>query len=162
MLFENILNPNDLAELQKAIEYEVTNFPCLMVPKYQSYATMHTKYRHYQWWKNFEALVIDNARLATGGENYSVQTCWFNICKQDSNFDWHQHRGVDMTCVYYAKNCNDLGTYVKLDGQVMKMPAKDNGLVYMEPEIEHRVPPWEGQDRFSVAFQLVKKTHSTE
>jgi hypothetical protein len=156
MLFENILSFEELQLLQQAIVYETTNFPCLMVPRYQTYPTMHRKYKFYKFWKTLEAAVLESAKSINGKE-YKIQSSWFNSCKVDSNFDWHTHEGFDSTCVFYALNCDDNGTMIKTENEITQSPAKDNSLIFMDIGVEHRVPQWNGVDRYSVAFQLVYK-----
>lgn len=154
-LIENVLDSNTLTQIQKSIKYEVDNFPCLMVPKHQSYATMHKKYRFYDYWKTFQSKIIELAETQFS-KRYQIHSCWFNICKQDSNFTWHAHVGYDMTCVFYALNCENNGTIIKNNNNNIHLPAKDNSLMFLKPEIEHTVPDWNGVDRYSIAFQFLK------
>jgi hypothetical protein len=156
MLFENILDSTDLKLLQQAIIYETSNFPCLMVPRYQTYPTMHRKYKFYPFWKTLENNVLKSAEQLYGKE-FIVHSCWFNLCKADSNFEWHTHQGFDSTCVFYAENCENNGTIIRTEDGVVQTPAKDNSLIFMDIGVEHTVPPWQGEDRLSVAFQLVFK-----
>jgi hypothetical protein len=153
MLYENILEEKDLTLIIDAIKYETTNFPCLMVPKYQSYPTMHRKYKHHAFWQNFQNKLLGIAK-EVGDKEYKIDSCWFNACTEESNFDWHAHHGYDLTCVFYVHNCNDNGTLIRQDNTIIQTPAKDNSLSFMQCGVEHKVPNWNGRDRYSVAVQL--------
>jgi hypothetical protein len=153
MLYENIIEEKDLTSIIDAIKYETINFPCLMVPKYQSYPTMHRKYKHYAFWQNFQNKLLGIAK-EVGDKEYRIHSCWFNACTEESNFDWHAHHGYDLTCVFYVHNCNDNGTLIKQDNTIIQTPAKDNSLSFMKCGVEHRVPNWNGRDRYSIAVQL--------
>jgi hypothetical protein len=156
MIYTNILEQEDLALMLEAVIHETKNFPCLMVPKYQSYPTMHRKYKFYPFWQNFQSRLLEIAN-GIGGKEYRVHSCWFNACTPDSNFDWHTHHGYDLTCVFYVKNCDDNGTLVKEGDCIIQLPAEDNSLAFMEIGVEHRIPDWDEENRYSVAIQLVAK-----
>lgn len=156
MLYKNILEEEDLKLMVEAIVHETTNFPCLMVPKYQSYPTMHRKYKYYPFWQKFQAKLLNLAKY-TGGKEYRIHSCWFNACTAESNFDWHIHTGYDLTCVFYAHNCENNGTLIKTGEDIIQIPVLDNSLYFMLCGVEHRVPEWIGENRFSVAVQLVAR-----
>jgi hypothetical protein len=156
MIYTNILEQEDLALMLEAVIHETKNFPCLMVPKYQSYPTMHRKYKYYPFWQNFQSRLLEIAN-SIGGKEYRVHSCWFNACTPDSNFDWHTHHGYDLTCVFYVKNCDDNGTLVKEGDCIIQLLAEDNSLAFMEIGVEHRIPDWDEENRYSVAIQLVAK-----
>lgn len=156
MLYENILNEIDLKSITTAAIYETTNFPCLLVPKHQSFPTMHRKYKHYIFWQNFQNKLLKIAKQIDDKE-YRIDSCWFNACTADSNFDWHAHYGYDLTCVFYVYNCNNNGTLIKQRDQIIQPVVKDNSLSFMKSGVEHRVPEWNGNDRYSIAIQLIIK-----
>jgi hypothetical protein len=153
MIYENILEEEVLNLMIEAVVHETTNFPCLMVPKYQSYPTMHRKYKYYPFWQIFQHRLLEIAK-EVGGKEYRIHSCWFNACTEESNFDWHAHHGYDLTCVFYVHNCNDNGTLIRQDNTIIQTPAKDNSLSFMQCGVEHKVPNWNGRDRYSVAVQL--------
>ena len=156
MIYTNKLEQEDLPLMLEAVIHETKNFPCLMVPKYQSYPTMHRKYKYYPFWQNFQSRLLEIAN-SIGGKEYRIHSCWFNACTPDSNFDWHTHHGYDLTCVFYVKNCDDNGTLVKEGDCIIQLPAEDNSLAFMEIGVEHRIPDWDEENRYSVAIQLVAK-----
>ena len=135
-------------------DFEINNFLCPDVSLYQSYNYMHEKYGH-DW--VFNKLISKVLKLSSVVVDVpvAIKSCWFNICRQDSKFEWHNHRGIRATGVYYLNGCGDNGTILLINNTKIQIVAEDNAVVFFDPNLTHKIPPWRGVDRYTVAFDLV-------
>ena len=150
----NILSLENLDRLVKMIDYEIQTNLCLQVPKYQSYNDMHIKYKNDEVFdKIFEE--IDKTNLELFGKIQKIKMCWFNVCKKDSNFRMHTHRGVSLTGVFYVKGCKNEGTIFELNNTRFQVLSDDNSIILFNPSTRHTVPSWNGHDRYTIAFDFI-------
>ncbi len=154
LTMQNVLDENSISHLIKLADFEIENFLCYTVPKYQSWNNMHIKY------KDDPAFIklIDIIQKTLKNEikfDLKVNSCWFNICKEDSKFEFHKHERTVASVVLFLKNCEDNGTLFKFDNSVLRLIIKDNDLVVFNPDRLHSIPEWKGKDRYSLAFDFV-------
>jgi predicted 2-oxoglutarate/Fe(II)-dependent dioxygenase YbiX len=149
----NVLTDEEVSALLEAADYEIKNNMCTVVPAYQSYANMHEVYKDLPSWQKLKKSVLQFAEDKFD-DKFKIKASWFNVCKEDSNFDFHSHS--EPTVVYYLSNCTDSGTLFIEDGKVISKECCDNSMDVIANEVEHSVPPWNGKDRYSVAFTLEK------
>lgn len=134
------------------IDAEISVAQCLTVPKYQSFADMHAKHCNSE-----ELATVKNAVLSAAygltGKWLAVRKCWFNVLRQDSDYEYHTH--LTLTGVYLLANCENNGTLLSCDDRILQLPARDNTLEFIGAGVLHSVPSWAGVDRYSVAFELI-------
>lgn len=150
----NILQPSEIQHLIEIADFEISNFLCIDVPLYQSYDNMHEKYRH-DWFFNKLISKVLKVSSVFADVPVTIRSCWFNVCRQDSKFEWHSHPGTRATGVYYLSGCCDNGTILLINNTKMQIIAEDNAVVFFDPNLTHKTPSWSGVDRYTVAFELV-------
>ncbi len=150
---ENILSQSELETLIQLIDYEITNhlFTEPGFPLYQSSAIMHIKYKDHPVIKKLIESIVKNCPI----KDLGVRSFWFNVCKEDSQFEFHTHN-APLTAVYFAKNCTDNGTILQINNTFVKTLAKDNSILFSDGGIPHSVPKWNGIERYSVAAELTQ------
>ena len=153
LTIDDVLSDKDRINLKKIMDYEIENCLCDVVPLYQSYDDMHEKYKK----NNSLKLLLDVIRKHSPVDNSIISSCWFNVCKKDSTFGYHNHRGIIFTALYYVYGCENNGTIFCINNTYLKVLAKDNSVVYMDSNTMHTVPPWEKNDRYSIAVDFIKK-----
>ena len=154
--FNNILDDETVNELVSLVDFEIQNFLCNTVPKYQSRSDMHMKYKSNVHFQKFFS-VVEKILLEEINNNLQVSLCWFNVCKKDSKFAFHTHKESVVTAVFFLKNCKGNGTQIKFDNSVLQLMVKDNDLVFFNPDIMHRIPDYNGLDRYSIALDFVQR-----
>ena len=151
---DNILTLEDRTSLKHIIDEEIKNNLCYEVPLYQSWSNMHERYidnRIIQELNNRalkEAEIISNQKL-------KVLSLWFNISRKDSNYEFHTHDTAYITCVYFLKNCENNGPIFQLWNSNLQLLCKDDTLIIFDPKTTHRIPEWNGKDRYSVAIDYI-------
>tara|TARA_R110000868_G_scaffold391249_1_gene661188 strand:+ start:400 stop:879 length:480 start_codon:yes stop_codon:yes gene_type:complete len=153
---ENILEKNQIKSIKDLIDYEVENYLCKEVPLYQSYNNMHIKYKDIQLLSFLFNTMLKETEIATN-EKLNIAESWFNICKEDSKFEFHNHKEKYITCVYFLENCEENGPLFKINNSCLQLLCKDNSLAIFDPEIMHSIPEWKGKNRYTVAMDFVKK-----
>jgi len=144
----SLLQQQNLVEL---VDYEIQHFLCEQVPKYQSFNNMHIKYgekEEINMLLNFATL----SAFALTNIKTRVKYCWFNVLKENSLYEKHKHN--TLAGVYYLKNCTNNGTVVFVDGVEKVLPCLDNTFQFISGDVYHKVPNYNGLDRYSVAFDL--------
>ena len=151
-IVKELLTTDHILELKNLVDNEIENSLCLGAPLYQSFSYMHSKYS-----ENPSLNVLLNTTKIEASKfinkDVSIKECWFNICKEDSAFDYHTHSSK-LTAVFFLKGCNGNGTLFKINNVTVQLKANDNSLLLFEPSILHTIPPWEGQDRYSIAMDF--------
>jgi len=147
--FDNVLTETDRLEIKRLADYEIDNHLCLDVPKYQSHENMEIKYKDNHSYNKLVEFVLKHSPIPL-----KIQSSWFNVCKDDSDFPFHTHEYVDMSAVYFVDGCEGRGTLFKIDGTEHMFNSKNNDLLYFNSSLEHRVPDWSGRDRYTIAFDL--------
>jgi hypothetical protein len=154
----NILNENQIKSIKQKIDTEIKIALCTTVPYYQSYNNMHKQYNDDNELSFLFYKMLDETEKACN-EKLTISESWFNICKEDSKFEFHSHKNRAITCVYFLENCEGNGTIFKINNSYFQLLCKDNTLVIFDPEIVHTVPAWKGKNRYTVAMDFIKKTH---
>jgi hypothetical protein len=144
--------------LVRLIDREIETSQCPLVPKYQSYSDMHVVYSNTKEMQILTKEVLLQA-YALLENKYKVWMCWFNILKEDSPYElaFHKHDKSQLMCVYYLKNCTGNGTHVLVDGKEEQLSCLDNTIQFMSSTLLHSIPKFNGKDRYSVAFDLLKE-----
>jgi hypothetical protein len=149
-----MLDKTQQAKLVSLVDFEIKNFLCTTVPKYQSFNNMHVKH--------FDSLelqiVIKNVELcayALTNQLVRVDTCWFNVCEEDSTYQYHHHN--TLAAVYYLKGCDNQGTLCLKENLESSLPGKDNTIQFIGAGVVHSIPKWAGTKRYSIAFDLRTK-----
>ena len=161
-VIENILDNEDVKNIVSLIDLEIENNFDVNVPLYQSHTNMHLKYDENESFKKFLKKVDDITKTEMR-ERITLIECWFNICKKDSNFEFHNHirtrssRHFKYTSVFFLKNCTENGTIFKINNALLQLKVKYNDLVFFDPSLLHTVPPWKNIDRYSIAMDFIER-----
>lgn len=127
------------------------------VPLYQSMADMHIKHKNN---KEFNYLISKVESIASKAYDDSLKIikCWFNITDKDSTFlgeeGWHTHEDAKVSAIYYLDNCNEDGTYFKIDDKSQKFTTKDNSVILFNSKLQHASPEYNNKRRIVIAFDL--------
>jgi len=148
-----MLSSQQQQNLINLIDFEVENYLCETVPKYQSFDNMHVKHSDKEEIRILVDLVLLNAYVLTN-VRCKVLKCWFNVLRKDSVFYMHKHG--TLTGVYYLKNCLNNGTIVQFNGESRQLPCTDNSFQFISGKVYHKIPPYSGFDRYTVAFDLTE------
>ena len=155
LTIDNILNKNYITPIKDIIDEEIKTSLCHSVPYYQSYNNMHIKYKDNKYIDALINKVTVEIKNLTN-EKLSTNSCWFNVCKQDSKFEFHTHENTYLTTVYFLKNCENNGTIFKINNSLLQLCCKDNNLVIFDPKIIHKIPNWDGKNRYTIAIDFNK------
>ena len=152
-----ILDPTQQERLIYLVNNEILTNECTFVPKYQSHNNMHRVYENVEEFKILTNEVLLQS-YALFENKYRVQMCWFNIIKQSSPYEinFHTHGKSDLTCVYYLKNCTGNGTVLLFDGKEKQLSCLDNTIQFISSTLMHSIPKFNGNDRYSIVFDLIK------
>ena len=156
LTINNVLDNETIEGLIKIADFETTHFLCPGVPKYQTYNNMHLKYSSDLIFQTFLKR-IDEILDEEIDTKLEMSSCWFNICRKDSEFEFHTHFKSMATAVLFLKNCTGHGTLFKLDNSILQLIIKDNDIVIFNPEMIHSIPEWHGEDRYSIAMNFIPK-----
>ena len=143
---KNILSKKERLKILKFIKTVIKDlgpdFPGL-----QSEATLHGC-------KKLEKL-LDKINVIIKG--YRVHRCWANF-SNGNYISWHSHAYCDKSLVYYLKNKSNIGTmFKKKENKVEVTKALENSLLIFDSNLIHSVPCHLPEDRYSIAFDLVKQ-----
>jgi hypothetical protein len=152
----NILNKNEILSIKNTIDNEIETALCKEVPLYQSYNNMNIKYKNNNDIINLFDRMLKETEIATN-EKLNIAESWFNICKKDSKFQFHNHKNKYITCVYFLENCAGNGTIFKINNSLLQLICQDNSLAIFDAQIFHTIPKWDGKNRYTVAMDFVKK-----
>ena len=98
--------------------------------------------------------LIDKIKNITKG--YKIQKCWAN-CTNGDYICWHNHVHCDKSMVYYLKNKSNIGTMFKKEGLKIEVSkGLQNSALIFNSNIIHSVPCHLLEDRYSIAFNLIK------
>ena len=145
IVYKNILSER---ERLKTLEFVKTvvkdlgpNFPGL-----QSMPNLHE-------YKELKELLNKTKKIIKG---YAIQKCWANFSNGDY-ISWHNHLDCDKSLVYYLKNKSKVGTMFKEEGHKVKIsPGLENSALIFDSSLTHSVPCHLFEERYSIAFDLVK------
>jgi hypothetical protein len=137
--------------LVELADYEIEHHLCMAVPKYQSFNNMHVKHKDNEALNVLCDLVRLNAYVLTNIHT-QIKNCWFNVLKEDSLYFKHKHD--TLACVYYLKNCTGNGTIIFVNGLEQMLPCLDNTIQFISGDVYHKIPSYNGFDRYSIAFDL--------
>lgn len=146
-----ILNERYQKLLTDLINYEIKNFLCEAVPRYQSFNNMHIKHENEETIRIVKNNVLLYAYALTN-QALSIDKCWFNVLKEDSDYKYHSHD--TLTAVYFLNGCNNNGTLISDGINVHQMPGENDSIQFIGSGVLHSVPKWSGVNRYSIAFQL--------
>ena len=149
------LTDNQQIELARIIDFEIGNFLCSFKTKYQSLIDQQLKY-HDNESIQFICSKFQQLTDLAFGQKTKVLTCWFVVVKEDSQFQFHTHKGASFTGVYFLKNCKDNGTVFKFDAIELQTICEDNTGIIFNSSILHSTPIWKGKNRYAVTVDLVK------
>lgn len=158
-IVKNVLTTQDIRHLKTLIDREIKNHLCTSeeVPLYQSYNNMNEKFKK-------DVVLAKLAKIVTKkaaefySKRYNISQEWFNVCKKNSKFNFHQHYDVSLAAVFYLKNCENSGTIFNINNDVrFQCLNEDNSIFFFNPLMPHTIPEWNGKDRYSIAFNLVEK-----
>jgi hypothetical protein len=149
----HVLTEESQKHILRIAENEVMNHTCIAphIPLYQSYDDMHVKYSD----DSFMSAMIGYVSYCVNQKNsYVIKSCWFNKNVKESKYEWHSHL-CPITAVLYLKNCENAGTLFLCDDVELQMKCEDNMLVIFNGSILHKIPTWDGRDRYTVAFDFM-------
>lgn len=161
-IVNNVLTAKDRKYLKALIDKEIKNHVCIdgTAPLYQSHNNMNTKFKDDKVLAKLSRTVIRQANKFYS-KKYDILTEWFNICREDSEFGFHQHTEVSLGAVFYLENCEGNGTIFNINNDVrLQCLNEDNSILFFNPLMPHTIPAWAGKDRYSVAFDLVENAKS--
>lgn len=141
-------------EFKKIIDYEIEYHLCQTVPKYQSYPFMHEKYYHNELLTTLINFTLDTLRKNNKSDLF-LKFCWFNVCKQDSEFQWHTHPTSNVSAIYFMDGCEDNGTILDYNGTIFQILPKENSLFIFNSTISHTIPTWKNKNRYSIALEFL-------
>ena len=99
-------------------------------------------------------ILIDKIKDIIDG--YSIQKCWANFSNGDY-ICWHNHVDCNKSMVYYLKNKSNIGTMFKKEGLKLEISkGLQNSALIFDSNLTHSVPCHLFEDRYSIAFDLVK------
>jgi hypothetical protein len=147
----NILNNEDRLLLKKDIDWELTNRPCTdsSIPPYQTHSDLFHRYKNNQHWQN-----LHKAFSEISG-NLVLSHTWANLSNEDNRYQWHDHKDLQLTCVYYLISpFPEFGTKIE-NGVIIE--AVENSILFFNGSIVHSVanmPSVIGKfnHRYSVVF----------
>jgi hypothetical protein len=149
------MSTEECGHIIKLMDYEIDNYLWLERPKYQSHYNMHVKYSNDKIFSLITKRVIKLCEKLYNEKVY-IKDSWFNISKEDSEFFFHTHHDTFCTAVVYVKGCDNYGTIAKINNNEVNWPSKNKSIMLMNPNIEHKIPIWNGIDRYTIAFDLLK------
>lgn len=155
VLIENIISKEEQDIIKKLMDFEIKNNLNNNVPKYQSDNYMHAKYSKNVIFKKILSLVELESKK-TYNKKFKIDKCWFNICKEDSKFDFHTHPDAHTSCVIYVDGCEDYGTLIKNDNKIAMLDSKNCSMHFFDSKIPHSIPQWKDEDRYTIAFDLIE------
>ena len=151
---KDLLDANARSELKSLIDKEISEGLDTSVPRYQSWGPQHHKHSACIPLQTLCKKITDFASELTNKTMF-INNCWFVICREDSDFGFHNHSPEIMSVVYYLENCNNNGTIFETQYTKLQVLSEDNTAIFFESDIMHCTPKWAGQDRYSIAFDLV-------
>jgi hypothetical protein len=152
---QHILDEKQIQNVKKIMDDEIKTALCTTVPLYQSYNNMHFKYKDNELISSLFNRMLKEAEKSIN-ESLKIFGSWFNICKEDSIFDYHSHKNTILTCVYFLENCEGNGTIFNIYNSYLQLLCKDNSMIIFDPTISHTIPPWRGKNRYTIAMDFVK------
>lgn len=156
----NILSIEDRAVLKNIIDEEIKNNLCEEAPLYQSFNNMHEKYKDEESIKNLSIRALKEAESITN-QKLNISRLWFLIIKHDLDYGFHNHKNIFTntytTAVYFLDNCENNGTIFQIGNSSLQLMSEDNTIIIFSPEMLHRVPKWNGKDRYSIAMDFELK-----
>lgn len=162
LLIENYLKDDERIYLKNLILDEIAANTCKNVARYQSYNDMHKVYQNDTVLMNLIGK-INSDILSITNNLLILESCWFNLCKHDSNFVMHNHMGKAKSVIYYVEGCDHNGTEFKINNCVLKLTnVRDNSVLFFNSELEHSIPTWNGVNRITVALDFIKPVSSTK
>lgn len=158
-IVNNVLTSKERQYLKNLIDQEIKDHLCIheIAPLYQSYNNMDKKFKNDKVLSKLSKVVTQQATKFYS-KKYTIVTEWFNVCKEDSTFNFHQHKESDLSAVFYLKNCGGNGTIFNINNDVLlQCLNEDNSIFFFNPQMPHKIPAWDGKNRYSIAFDLVEK-----
>ena len=150
---KNLLEANERTELKLLMEKEIEEALDTQASKYQSESPQHLKHQDCVPLQTLcKKLEEVGAQLTQA--KVTVKNCWFIICREDSNFDFHNHSAEKLSAVYYLENCNNNGTIFESFYTKLQVLSEDDTVIFFDPNQMHSTPKWNGSDRYSIAFDL--------
>ena len=150
---KNLLDTTDRLELKELMIKEIENALDTSVARYQSQGPQQHKHTTCIPLQTLCKKIEDVASELTNKTMF-INNCWFVICKEDSDFNFHHHSPEIMSVVYYLENCNNNGTIFETMYTKLQVLSEDNTAIFFESDTMHCTPKWAGQDRYSIAFDL--------
>tara|TARA_R100001163_G_C4935280_1_gene109439 strand:- start:116 stop:568 length:453 start_codon:yes stop_codon:yes gene_type:complete len=147
-VYKNILSKKERLKLLKFVKTKLENlgpdFPGL-----QTRDQLHRK-------KELLPLINEIGKINTLNKKYGIQKCWGNHTVGDY-LCWHSHPNCDLSLVYYLQNKSEIGTVFKKDNfNVYVSKCPENSLLIFDSNQVHSVPYHLKEDRYSIAFDLIK------
>jgi hypothetical protein len=150
---KDILKSEERSELKHLMIKEIAEALDTSVARYQSQGPQQHKH---PTCISLQTLCkkIETVASELMNKPMAINNCWFVICKEDSDFEFHHHSPEIMSVVYYLENCNNNGTIFETQYTKLQVLSEDNTAIFFESDIMHCTPKWPGQDRYSIAFDL--------
>ena len=150
---KDLLTPEERADLKSLMIKEIEEALDTSVTPYQSMGPQEKKHPDCM---PLQKLCKKIEKVASGLMNKPmiIINSWFVICRQDSDFKYHHHHDESMSVVYYLENCDNNGTLFEAYFTKIQVLAQDNTAIFFESHQMHCTPPWNGKDRYSIAFDL--------
>ena len=153
---KDLLDTNARLELKSLIDKEILEALDSSVARYQSRGPQQHKHPNCIPLQTLCKKITDFASELTN-KTMIINNCWFVICREDSDFEFHHHSPEVMSVVYYLENCNNNGTIFETHYTKLQVLSEDNTAIFFESDTMHCTPKWTGQDRYSIAFDLAFK-----
>jgi len=153
---KDLLDTNARLELKSLIDKEILEALDTSVARYQSQGPQQHKHPNCIPLQTLCKKITDFASKLTN-KTMIINNCWFVICREDSDFEFHHHSTEVMSVVYYLENCNNNGTIFETQYTKLQVLSEDNTAIFFESDTMHCTPKWTGQDRYSIAFDLAFK-----
>jgi len=163
-IVNNVLTLKERQYLKTLIDREIKDHLCIheTAPLYQSHNNMDKKYKNDKILSKLSKVVTQQATKFYS-KKYIILTEWFNVCKEDSTFNFHQHKESELSAVFYLKNCEGNGTIFNINNDVfLQCLNEDNSIFFFHPQMPHTIPVWSGKDRYSIAFDLAEKAKKVD
>lgn len=151
MIYYDILSKETVDDLIEIALFETKYFLCDTVPLYQSYPYMFKKYSHTACMREL-SYVVEERYKDTYNNKGSIESLWFNVVREDSQYGWHKHDYN--TAVIYLKNTKYEGTLFK---SLPTPPSDENSILFINRNVEHSIPQWNKNERITIAVDINDK-----
>ena len=145
-LYTDILLEEERIKILEAVKQHVKD----LGPKFPGLQTPPFFHEH----KTMQVLL---EKIKPYYKKYDITKCWayFSL---GNIIAWHDHQGCDKTMLYFLENKCNMGPMLKKEGYEVEITrCPENSLLIFNSNITHSGPCHLPEERYSIAFEMIKK-----